>query len=75
VRGKGDAMLRAVHGTRSDIVCFLDADSRQPHPSHLRGLLGPLLTMPNLQLVKGAFSGPCGSATILLSTRQVGSAS
>jgi glucosyl-3-phosphoglycerate synthase len=58
VRGRGDAIWRAVHATRSDIVCFLDADSREPHPSHLRGLLGPLLTMPDLQLVKGAFTGP-----------------
>jgi glucosyl-3-phosphoglycerate synthase len=58
VRGKGDAMWRAVYTTRSDIVCFLDADTLEGHPSHLRGLLGPLLTMPDLKLVKGAFSRP-----------------
>lgn len=57
-RGKGDAMWRGVHTTRSDIVCFLDADSVEPHPSHLCGLLGPLLAVPDLQLVKGAFGRP-----------------
>jgi glucosyl-3-phosphoglycerate synthase len=54
-RGKGDAAWRAVYATRSDIVCFLDADTVEPRPSYLRGLLGPLLAMPDLKLVKGAF--------------------
>jgi glycosyltransferase involved in cell wall biosynthesis len=57
-RGKGDAMWRALHATSGEIVCFLDGDTADPDPDHLRGLLGPLLTDASVQLVKGAFERP-----------------
>ncbi len=57
-RGKGDAMWRALHATSGEIVCFLDGDTADPDPDHLRGLLGPLLTDHSVQLVKGAFERP-----------------
>lgn len=56
--GKGDALWRAVHATSTDIICFLDGDTGNPDVHHLLGLLGPLLTDPTLQLVKGAFDRP-----------------
>ena len=56
--GKGDAMWRGLHHSRGDVVCFLDADTEDPHPHHLLGLLGPLLSEPQLALVKGAFERP-----------------
>jgi glycosyltransferase involved in cell wall biosynthesis len=56
--GKGDALWRAVAHSRGDIVCFLDADTADPHPHHLQGLLGPLLEDPEIVLVKGAFDRP-----------------
>lgn len=56
--GKGDAMWRAVDATNGEIVCFLDADTEDPHPNHLLGVLGPLLTDPELILAKGAFDRP-----------------
>jgi glucosyl-3-phosphoglycerate synthase len=56
--GKGDAMWRALHATSTDIVCFLDGDTGNPHPHHLQGLIGPLLVDPTIQLVKGAFDRP-----------------
>ena len=56
--GKGDAMWRGVSLTQADIICFLDGDTINPHPDHLRGLIGPLLTDPSLQLVKGSFERP-----------------
>ena len=56
--GKGDAMWRAVAHSRGDLVCFLDADTEDPHPHHLLGLLGPLLHDPRVALVKGAFDRP-----------------
>jgi glucosyl-3-phosphoglycerate synthase len=56
--GKGDAMWRALHATHGEIVCFLDGDTADPDPRHLRGLLGPLLTDPSVALVKGAFDRP-----------------
>jgi glycosyltransferase involved in cell wall biosynthesis len=56
--GKGDALWRALSYSRGDLVCFLDADTDDPHPHHLIGLLGPLLGDPQLALVKGAFDRP-----------------
>ena len=56
--GKGDALWRGVHRSRGDVVCFLDADTEDPHPHHLLGLLGPLLQDPRVALVKGAFDRP-----------------
>jgi glucosyl-3-phosphoglycerate synthase len=56
--GKGDAMWRALQVSGGEIVCFLDGDTVDPSPSHLRGLLGPLLIEPSLVLVKGAFERP-----------------
>jgi glucosyl-3-phosphoglycerate synthase len=47
-----------VRHCRGDVVCFLDADTEDPHPHHLLGLLGPLLHEPQVALVKGAFDRP-----------------
>jgi hypothetical protein len=47
----------------------------EPHPSHLRGLLGPLLTLPDLNLVKGAFGRSLRPAIIQRLITPVGSAS
>jgi glucosyl-3-phosphoglycerate synthase len=64
--GKGDAMWRALQVTGGDVVCFLDGDTADPRPSHLQGLLGPLLCDRQTQLVKGAFDRPMRAGTISL---------
>ncbi len=64
--GKGDAMWRALSVTDGDIVCFLDGDTADPCPEHLLGLIGPLLTRPELALVKGAFARPLSAGDQLL---------
>ena len=56
--GKGDAMWRGLAATGGGIVAFLDADTSDPDPVHLLGLLGPLLEDPGVHLVKGAFDRP-----------------
>lgn len=61
--GKGDAMWRALLATSkdshpSDIVAFLDGDTKDPTPAHLEGLIGPLLSNEKLQMVKGCFERP-----------------
>jgi glucosyl-3-phosphoglycerate synthase len=56
--GKGDAMWRALHATTADVVAFVDADTVDPSPGLLAGLLGPLLGDPGVALVKGAFDRP-----------------
>jgi glucosyl-3-phosphoglycerate synthase len=56
--GKGDAMWRALQVTGGELVCFMDGDTVDPDPAHLRGLLGPLLCEPRIAFVKGAFERP-----------------
>jgi len=60
--GKGDAMWRGLEATHGEIVCFLDGDTQDPHPRHLQGLLGPLLTDPGIAMVKGSFDRPLRTA-------------
>jgi glucosyl-3-phosphoglycerate synthase len=57
-RGKGDALWRAVYATRGDVVVFVDADSADFDPRFVLGLLGPLLTDPDVAFVKGAYRRP-----------------
>jgi glucosyl-3-phosphoglycerate synthase len=64
--GKGDAMWRALQVTGGEIVCFLDGDTADPSPSHLQGLLGPLLVEPSVALVKGAFERPMQTGAVTL---------
>jgi glucosyl-3-phosphoglycerate synthase len=64
--GKGDAMWRALQVTGGEIVCFLDGDTADPSPSHLQGLLGPLLIEPSVALVKGAFERPMQAGAMTL---------
>ncbi len=58
VLGKGDAMWRALHVLRSDIICFLDADSEQFGAHYACGLIGPLLRDPAIAFVKGFYRRP-----------------
>src|SRR5579859_2067514 len=58
VLGKGDAMWRALSVLRGDIVCFLDADSEEFGPHFACGLIGPLVSHPELSFVKGFYRRP-----------------
>jgi glucosyl-3-phosphoglycerate synthase len=64
--GKGDAMWRALQVTSGEIICFLDGDTADPAPEHLRGLLGPLLCDPAIDLVKGSFDRPMRAGSVSL---------
>ncbi|HEY6890670.1 MAG TPA: glucosyl-3-phosphoglycerate synthase [Solirubrobacter sp.] len=56
--GKGDAMWRALSATTGEIVCFLDTDTEDFDAGFALGMLGPLLTHPELAFVKGHFHRP-----------------
>lgn len=56
--GKGDALWRSLAVTSGDLVCFLDADIRDPDPRFVRGLLAPLLFDDDVQLVKAFYDRP-----------------
>lgn len=58
VRGKGEAMWRALFATEGDVVAFCDADLLDAGPHYGIGLLGPLLTDPETLLVKGFYDRP-----------------
>ncbi len=58
VTGKGEAMWRGVAATTGELVVFIDADLRSFSPSYVVGLLGPLLTDPEIQLVKAVYERP-----------------
>ena len=58
VLGKGDAMWRALSAVRHDVVVFVDADTTDFDAHFVCGLAGPLLTDPEIQFVKGAYTRP-----------------
>jgi glucosyl-3-phosphoglycerate synthase len=58
LRGKGDAMWRALSVLHGDLICFLDADSERFGPHYVYGLIGPLVTRPEISFVKGFYRRP-----------------
>lgn len=58
VLGKGDAMWRALEVLRGEVVCFVDADSRDLGAHFVCGLVGPLLCGGPPSLVKGFYRRP-----------------
>jgi glucosyl-3-phosphoglycerate synthase len=62
--GKGDAVWRVIPALRGEVVVLLDADLESVDDGYVRGLAGPLLTDPALQLVKGSFVRPVGEGGV-----------
>ncbi|MFC7841945.1 glucosyl-3-phosphoglycerate synthase [Streptomyces sp. NPDC001046] len=60
--GKGEVLWRSLLVTRGDIVCFVDADLRDFSSDFVSGIVGPLLTDPEVELVKGMYDRPLGGA-------------
>jgi glucosyl-3-phosphoglycerate synthase len=60
--GKGEVLWRSLLVTSGEIVCFVDADLRDFSSSFVSGILGPLLTEPDVQLVKAMYDRPLGDA-------------
>jgi len=56
--GKGEAMWKSQFVTTGDLVVFMDADLLDWDTHFVPGLLGPLLTRPEVQLVKGFYERP-----------------
>ncbi|MER5293122.1 glucosyl-3-phosphoglycerate synthase [Streptomyces pharetrae] len=60
--GKGEVLWRSLLVTSGDIVCFVDADLREFSPDFVSGIVGPLLTDPEVHLVKAMYDRPLGTA-------------
>jgi glucosyl-3-phosphoglycerate synthase len=58
VPGKGEAMWKSLAATTGDLVCWVDADVVGAGTEFVTGLLGPLLTEPDVQYVKGFYDRP-----------------
>lgn len=56
--GKGEVLWRSLMVTRGAIVCFVDADLREFDPAFVSGIVGPLLTDPDIHLVKAMYDRP-----------------
>ncbi|GLY28535.1 glucosyl-3-phosphoglycerate synthase [Kineosporia sp. NBRC 101731] len=61
--GKGEVLWRSLAATRGDLIVFVDADLVEVGPEVVVGLVGPLLTEPGVQLVKGFYRRPLRMAT------------
>ncbi|WP_156725357.1 glucosyl-3-phosphoglycerate synthase [Streptomyces apocyni] len=61
--GKGEVLWRSLLVTSGDIVCFVDADLREFSADFVSGIVGPLLTEPGVQFVKGMYDRPLGEET------------
>ncbi|MFE3552403.1 glucosyl-3-phosphoglycerate synthase [Streptomyces kronopolitis] len=58
VPGKGEVLWRSLLATTGDIICFIDADLREFSATFVSGIVGPLLTHPDLQFVKAMYDRP-----------------
>jgi glucosyl-3-phosphoglycerate synthase len=61
VPGKGEAMWKSLFVTEGEVIVFMDADLLDWDTHFVPGLLGPMLTRPEVQLVKGFYERPLGS--------------
>ena len=58
VPGKGEAMWKSLFVTSGELLVFMDADLLDWDTHFVPGLLGPLLTRPEVALVKGFYERP-----------------
>ena len=57
-RGKGEALWKSLLVTRGDIIVWIDTDIVNIHPRFVYGIIGPLLSNPQVQFVKGYYKRP-----------------
>ncbi|MEU8521380.1 glucosyl-3-phosphoglycerate synthase [Streptomyces sp. NBC_01216] len=60
--GKGEVLWRSLMVTEGDVVCFVDADLRDFSADFVSGIVGPLLTDPEVDFVKAMYDRPLGDA-------------
>ncbi|MEU2333446.1 glucosyl-3-phosphoglycerate synthase [Streptomyces sp. NPDC006654] len=62
VPGKGEVLWRSLLVTGGDVVCFVDADLKDFSSDFVTGIVGPLLTDPDVHLVKAMYDRPLAGA-------------
>lgn len=58
--GKGDALWKSLAVARGDLVLWLDSDVEGFDSAFVPGMLGPLVTVPEIQYVKGLYRRALG---------------
>lgn len=61
--GKGEVLWRSLLVTSGDVVCFVDADLREFKADFVTGIVGPLLTDPDVEFVKAMYDRPLVTGT------------
>ncbi len=56
--GKGENLWKSLHVLDGDIIVWIDADIRNIAPKFVYGLVGPLLTRPEISYVKAFYDRP-----------------
>ncbi|MFI6055924.1 glucosyl-3-phosphoglycerate synthase [Streptomyces violascens] len=56
--GKGEVLWRSLLVTSGDVVCFIDADLKDFDAGFVSGIVGPLLTDPDVDFVKAMYDRP-----------------
>jgi len=56
--GKGEALWKSLAVTTGDLLVFVDSDLTDFQPHFVTGLLGPLLTEPEVAMVKAFYDRP-----------------
>ena len=56
--GKGEALWKSLHASSGDLIVWCDADIRNFDERFVVGVLGPLLTRPDIGFVKGFYRRP-----------------
>lgn len=60
--GKGEALWKSVATAEGDLIVWCDADITDFGPRFVVGLLGPILTWPDVDFVKGFYDRPVDGA-------------
>ncbi|WP_327269151.1 glucosyl-3-phosphoglycerate synthase [Streptomyces sp. NBC_01218] len=60
--GKGEVLWRSLFVTSGEIVCFVDADLKDFSADFVSGIVGPLLTDPDVHFVKAMYDRPLETA-------------
>ncbi|MBU1669724.1 MAG: glucosyl-3-phosphoglycerate synthase [Actinobacteria bacterium] len=63
--GKGEALWKSLFVLEGDIICWVDSDIENIHPRFAYGLIGPLLTDPDIAYVKAFYERPIKSEGVL----------
>ncbi len=63
--GKGEGLWKSLHVCQGDIICWVDADIRNIHPRFVYGLIGPLLTDPQISYVKAFYERPIRERNVM----------